>query len=327
MNQEIKNRNIWVYDVETFKRVFTYCAINIDTEEIVKFVIHKDRDDRDLLIEHLQDNCKGHIGFNNISFDYPIIHYFLNEGFYSYGTSEELIDGIYNKAQELINEQSFGGFDKNTLWEKDYLIKQLDLFKLWHFNNSARRTSLKALEIAMNFPNVMESSIHHNQDTITLEEVEEVLAYNVNDILATFEFYKRSKDKINLRLDLNNRYKLACNNFSDSKIGEELVLSLYCNKIRADKWKIEKLRTNRSSIALKDCIFDYIKFETTEFNQLLTTLKSKTITETKGAIKESVLFKGSKYIYGTGGIHACCKTGIYEPNEDELIISCDVALK
>mgnify|MGYP000452781067 CR=1 FL=1 len=72
------NRKCWVYDIETLKSCFTYCAINVDTEEIVKFVLHKDRFDFDELISHLKE-CKGHIGFNNISFDYPIIHYILKE--------------------------------------------------------------------------------------------------------------------------------------------------------------------------------------------------------------------------------------------------------
>ena len=50
------------------------------------------------------------------------------------------------------------------------------------------------------------------------------------------------------------------------------------------------------------------------------------ITETKDSIKESVIFKNAKYEYGLGGIHWAVKSGVYVPQEDELIITCDVAL-
>ena len=326
---KIINKEIWCMDVETFKEVFTYCAINKDTEEIVKFVIHKDKYELPELIIHLKQ-CKGQIGFNNLNFDYPIIH-FIMENYYSWMfdiiSIEEQITLIYNEAQRIIESQSKSfGFDKfNGIKEKYWKIPQMDLFKMWHFNNAARTQSLKGLEIAMNYPNVMESSIHHSKSNLTLEEVDNVLEYNINDILATYEFYKLSKGKIELRRDLNNKYNLKCINFPDSKIGEELVLKLYCQKTGLDYWETKKLRTKRTSIALKDCIFDYISFTSKEFNKLLDTLKSKIIIETKGSINESVIYKGFKYDYGTGGIHGSIKEGIYESNDDEIIIDADVA--
>jgi len=48
---------------------------------------------------------------------------------------------------------------------------------MWHFNNKARKTSLKALEISMNYPNVMEMPISHTKENIALEEIESILAY------------------------------------------------------------------------------------------------------------------------------------------------------
>lgn len=317
-------------DIETLKSCFTYTAINIDTEEIVQYVIHKDRNDIVELIEHLK-SCKGQIGFNNNDFDYPIIHYLINNSktwfelwVMDIMSSEDIIDNIYKKAQTLIDNQNKDGFFP-AIKAKEVIIPQLDLFKVWHYNNKARMTSLKSLEISMNYPNVMDMPIEHTKDDITIEEVEDILKYNLNDVLATYEFYKKSLPKISLRKQIQTKYGIPCINFSDSKIGESLLLELYSKQTNTNPWDIKKLRTYRNSINFNDIIFDYIKFESEEFNKLLTELKSIKIKETKKAFEKSVLFKGFKYDYGTGGIHGCIKPGIYESDDKYIIIDADVA--
>lgn len=336
MNNKIIDRKIYVYDIETLASCFTYTDINIDTLKINQFIIHKDLNQIGNLINHLYD-IKGQIGFNNINFDYPIIHYLIKwyekainkakKEFILDENNEEIINIIYKEAQRIIEEQNKENFNKIiAIPLKDVKIPQLDLFKIWHFNNKARATSLKSLQISMNYPNVMDMPISHTKKDITIDETKMILEYNLNDVLSTFEFYKRSKEKIELRKNLLKKYNIPCLNYPDSKIGEELVLKLYCNKTNQEIYDVKKMRTNRLNINLKDCIFDYIYFKSDEFNNLLYKLKSKIIYETKGSIEESVIYKGFKYDYGTGGIHGCIKPGVYESDDDYVIIDCDVAL-
>jgi len=312
----------WVYDIETLASCFTYSAMNIDTQEVVQYVIHKDRDDSVAFLEHLDQDCKGQIGFNNVGFDYPVIHKILITAPVN---TKDIIKLAYSEAQRIITEQNKINGAFVTIKESDTRIKQLDLFRLWHFNNKARSTSLKALEISMNYPNVMEMPIEHTKEDITLDEIPSILEYNLNDVLATYEFYKLSKDKIAIRKDLDARYNLGCSNYPDSKIGEQLVLKLYCEKTGLNIYDVKQMRSNRTQINLKDCIFDYISFETLEFNKILDTFNNTTITETKGSIDESVIYKGFKYDYGSGGIHGCIKPGIYESDDEYVIIDADVA--
>jgi hypothetical protein len=324
MNEIKQDKKVWVYDIETLKSCFTYTAINVDTEEIVQYVLHKDKSDWDEFINHLKQ-CKGQIGFNNLNFDYPIIHYILKtiDGSYK---RRSTIKYIYEEAQRVIELQNAKSFYKfASIKESEVLIHQLDLFKIWHYNNAARSTSLKALEISMNYPNVMEMPISHTREDITLEEIPSILEYNLNDVLATYEFYKKSLPKIELRKSLIQQFDIPCINWSDSKIGEQLILKLYCDKIGANYWDIKKLRTHRAKIALNGVILPYIKFESKEFTNLLNYFKFKEITETKGSIEQSVIYKGFKYDYGTGGIHGCIKSGVYESNDEYVIIDADVA--
>ena len=318
-----------VYDIETLKSCWTYTDIDKDTKEVNQFVLHKDKFELIPLVSYLK-TVTHQVGFNNINFDYPIIHYILeNYNFWvdAKYDANEIIDDIYKKAQEIIDKQDnfISFYDIVSIKEQDWKIKQLDLFKLWHYNNAARRTSLKALEISMNFHNVMESKVPHTKEDITLEEINDILEYNLNDVLATLAFYEKSINKIQLRQTLNKTYDLHCLNFSDSKIGERLILKLYCEKTDKYIWDVNKLRTHRNKIDLKDCILDYIAFKDDKFNKLLNKLKNLTITDTKGDFKESIVHKRMKYDFGSGGIHGICGSGIYESDDKYIIKTADVA--
>lgn len=47
-----------------------------------------------------------------------------------------------------------------------------------------------------------------------------------------------------------------------------------------------KFNKQNDFIELKDCIFDYIKFERPEFNAILKWFKNQRITETKGVFSD-----------------------------------------
>lgn len=315
-----------VYDIEVLKGCFTYTDINIQTEEVTQFVIHPERDERIRLFHYLREIEGNMIGFNNVNFDYPVLHKFLDKFYWETRETSQLLFDLHELAETIINVQNAVDFNKSVaIRTKDVIIPQIDLFKIWHYNNKARQTSLKSLEISMNFPNVMEMPISHKKEIITEEETEQILKYNLNDVLATYEFYKKSLDKIKLRNNIKQQYNLPCINFSDSKIGEQLTLKLYCDETAKDFWEVKEQRTNRAFINLGDIIFDYIQFDSAEFNKLLDKYKQKVIVETKGAVEESVIHKGFKYDFGSGGIHGAIKSGVYKSDSEYIIKSCDVA--
>lgn len=330
MEEEKKaiDRGSWVIDIETIVGIFTYIGYNIDTKEIVKYVLHKDRFELNELLEHLKQ-CKGHITFNGNNFDYPIIHMILTNYLdWLDLTNQEVINIIYRKAQWIIEQgrnRQQGVF--TSIPEKETLIKQLDLFLVWHYNNKARSTSLKSLQISMNYPNVMDMPIHHSISDITLEQIPEILEYNLNDVMSTYEFYLQTVkfDKIDLRKKIMAKYGLPCINWNNGKIGENLILKLYCDKTGLKPYNVKKMRSNRLKIALKECIPSIVTFKSKEFNNLLDFYNKKVITETKGSVDYEVIYKGIKYIYGTGGIHAAISPGIYVSDNKYIIKSLDVA--
>ena len=308
-----------IYDIETLSNCFTYSAVDRDFDNIVKFVIWKGKNDLYDLLIHLT-NVKGMIGFNSLNFDYPVMHYIIKE-------RDKLIqmDGdkiaklIYKKAQSVISQEY------SAIKESDVLIPQLDLFRIWHYDNKARMTGLKKLEIAMCFENVQDMPYSHEYKITTEKEVEEILDYNVNDILATKAFYELTKDKLELRRGLQTKYGLNCLNFPDSKIGEQLMLKLYCHYTEQDEDQVKRKRTHRSLFKFSECIPEYINFTTPEFNQLFEYIKGIEVTELKESFKYSFEYNGFTFDLGTGGLHACIKSGVYQSTDTEIVIDCDVA--
>ena len=79
------------------------------------------------------------VGFNNEAYDYPLLHHFINH-IDEYHSGQLTAQDLYSKSQYLIEEKFTEIKDSNKY------IRQLDLYKIWHFNNVARATSLKDLE-------------------------------------------------------------------------------------------------------------------------------------------------------------------------------------
>lgn len=335
-----------VYDIEVTKSCITYTGLNVSTLKYSQYVIHKDRDDTMELINHLK-SLKYGIGFNNINFDYPVLHYLINitdklirnaKTRLLYDCVEEIIELVFIEAQRIIEEQSrVDFFSTVAIKEADCYFKQIDLFKIWHYNNPARRTSLKALQISMNLPNVMEMEVDYKREDITIDEVESILKYNKNDVEATYQFYLKSiqHGKMQLRSEIFKNNKLNCFNWNNGKIGEELILNLYCQKTGLNYWDVKKLRTYRSKINIKDCIPNIVNFTTNRFKEVKKAFENKVInvaeikeekTKTKGKNKIiSIVYKECKIDYGLGGVHGLTHSGVYESNEKYVIKTCDVA--
>ena len=315
----VGNKQIWVYDIETLSNFFSYTARNIDTNEVVQLCIWEGSNNLSQLLIHL-NQVKGLIGYNNLDFDYPVLHYILNyHDEWEELTGEEIARLIYSKAQEVIQEE------RSSVKTEYIKIPQLDLFKIWHYNNHARMTSLKKLQIALRYDNVQDMPYKHTDSIRTKEQAIEILDYNLNDVDSTLDFYLRSKPKIDLRRGIYKKYGLNCMNFPDSKIGEDLTLKLYCDEVGADEKVIRKKRTKRGSFDFSECIPKYVEFQTEEFKGLLEYLKEIKVKELKGSFKYSFTYKDFTFDLGTGGIHGCIKAGVYESTDTHLIVDVDVA--
>lgn len=315
-------KKVWVYDVEQFENFHSATFVDRDDpQNIRQFVIHYLRNDVVEYMNFLKTEVAGLIGFNCINYDYPITHLLINLA--EHETDPDGITRIlYDESTRIVNSEAK---EYTSIPEKYVKIPQLDLSKIHHFDNRAKMTSLKAVEIAIQFPNVQDLPYPPDYYVTDLEEIEEILSYNLNDVLATREFYFKSKDMVDLRKRLGAKYKLNLRNANDPKIGQEIFGRAIARKKGWRYSSLRDMRTYRPFINLGDCVLDTIKFESKEFNKILQFFKSKTITTTYKPFEESVIYKGFKYDYGAGGLHGCIESGVYESDDLYVIYDIDVA--
>jgi len=159
-----------VYDIETLSNLFTYTGYCRNNKTYYQFVIHRSKNDFEELIKHLHRDQLIMVGFNNLNFDYPVLHHMIHHyDEYINLEGDDLAQKIYTKSQELIH------MDFSAIAEWNTKIKQLDLFKIHHYDNPAKATSLKSLEISMNLPNVEDMPFDHTHWCST-DEIEDILA-------------------------------------------------------------------------------------------------------------------------------------------------------
>ena len=92
---------IEVYDIETLSNLFTYTGFDATNKQWYQFVISKWRNNIELLYSHLFRDKMWMCGYNNESFDYPVIHHLINHyGEYKDLDGEEILDA--NKVQQQI---------------------------------------------------------------------------------------------------------------------------------------------------------------------------------------------------------------------------------
>jgi hypothetical protein len=145
MLEKIIKKDLYVYDLEQFSNFHSFTGINVKTLEIVQFVIHESRNDLQEYLDFLEQKVSGLIGFNNLGYDCPMLHFILeNKQKLLKLTPTEINELLYQKSQDIINSQNTDNkLDKykHILYENQMIIPQLDLFKIWHFDNPAKRTS------------------------------------------------------------------------------------------------------------------------------------------------------------------------------------------
>jgi hypothetical protein len=314
----------FVFDCETYPNVFTLTVEHAQAPLRWCFEISDWRNDSRSIVEFMRwlaDSKARMVGFNSIGFDYPILHQLMKMG-------QSDAKTLYLKAQAIIDAQD-GDRWAHQVNPTDRYVEQVDLFKIHHFDNKARSTSLKALEFNMR-ANSIEDLPFPVGTVLTREQVEMLKQYNAHDVVMTKRFYDHTADMIRFREDLCVKYPgRDWINFNDTKIGKEFFTlelekaGIACYDFGADGRTPRQ--TKRPVIALREAILPWITFEQPEFNRVLAWLKEQTISETKGVFTDlTATIDGFTFVFGLGGIHGSVENTVVESDEDHLVVDLDV---
>lgn len=318
--------NDYIYDIESYPNVFTLAAIHAGTNTRYQFEISGRRNDILILLEFLHALRAADarmVGFNNIGYDYPILHEMIQWGEYSdYNTA-------YNKSQQIIGSKSRFG---QMIWPSDILIPQIDLSKIHHFDNKSKLTSLKVIEFNMLMDNVRDLPFPPGTE-LTSDQIDVLHEYNAHDVDATLEFYRHTKPMISFRESLTEKYKRNFLNHNDTKIGKDFfVMQLEKGMPGSCYTRIngrrEPRQTWRTEVRLNEVIFPYIEFQQPEFTRMKQWLSTQAVDamELKGFFKNvNCTVNGFQYDFGAGGLHGSINSAIVQSDEIFSVVDLDVA--
>jgi hypothetical protein len=315
-------KRLYIYDLETYPNFFLASFKCNTTNKYLEFEISYRKDDRKKLKKFLHQKGLKLVGFNNLNFDYPVLHNTVlknNKKLSAYD--------IYVEVEKIINTEY------SSIWDDQIKVPQLDLYKIWHYDNKNKSTSLKWLEFAMRMENV--ADLPYKPGTyLTDDQMDHIIEYCRNDLDATHEFFKLSEKHIHIRQFYSKKEGINLMNASETKIAKD-VFGKYLSMDMGITYKeLKKLKTPRYNVDIKDVIFDYIKFKDPSNIELYEKIRdSKWVDKSDMSKAEAKLhtisftrnYKGIKRVCGEGGIHSFGKSGIFTSDDEYMIYDLDFA--
>lgn len=317
----------YIYDIESYPNIFTLCVHEANNLHVQLFEVSHRRNDFPALqkfIKWLTTHNHRMVGFNNVGYDYPVLHHMLSYPFEASATF------AYAKTKQII-DTDWGDRFRNNIWEP--VVPQVDLSMIRHFDNQARRTSLKILEYNMRMDSIQDLP-YKPGSILTSDQMDELITYNHHDVEATKQFYHETKSMIEFREQLSAKYDMDMTNFNDTKIGKNYFIeelekaSPGCCYDRTSGRKVKRQTLRPDGINLGEVILPTITFEQSEFTRVTEYIRSTTITKTKDApeFKDlTAVVNGFEYVFGTGGIHGSIESTIVRSDDDHMIVDLDVA--
>lgn len=278
---------------------------------------------RSLLVFLSEISDSTMIGFNNIGYDYPVIEPLLSNWKHIWDKYRNhalgLCQYMYRRSVDIIETEGDEWYEK--YYYKEFVIKQIDLYRIYHLNNKNRQsTSLKWVEFVLDHDKLQTFEFDPHK-MVASDQIAEILEYNLNDVRATLTFWNHAQKqgKIDYRKEFGEVEGLNFTNLSDTSIAKKLFAKYLTDAMGIGYWDLKKLKTPRPYINFSDIVFDYVEFETPLFNGLLETIKKTRYKPGDDTFKLTVEHCGLHFDYGVGGLHAYPKKWLYDRSGRRLV--------
>lgn len=343
--------HVKIYDYEVYPNLFVAVFMSAEEGDDSKDIFYRWTDAKTgevrSNLQNFADFLKQKtitVGYNNLGYDSQITQFILkhlsyvtNEAIYQFSKwiviDRNKLD--YNDPKRNLEVRRIAGeeYEFKFHFEQELWNKEIDLYKLWSYDNKQRRTSLKWLEFSMREKMIKDLPFGVDKN-ITEKQVKKVVKYCVYDVEKTKNFWFESQGMLK---DRHNAYLSTGRDFSvynkgDVKLGAHMMLQDLAEKTGESAYKIKKKRTIRKELNIGDIVFDYIEFQTPEFKEVLEMFKNRKADEIspktgtlslEGVFKHTAIFDGVEYDYGFGGLHASIKNGFLVADEDYIIMDVD----
>ena len=318
----IRGQVVYVYDIEVFPNLFTCSCINSESKKSGTWEISQRKNDLPELIKGFLNKKIMWCGYNETHYDAPIISYILmNYDSLIRMPIWKITDEI-KKFSDLIVKSGDDKFDSWTKYKYANLFKHFDLLTMMF--SKKLRCSLKALEVTMQYSKVQEYDGDFEKP-VPVSDIDKVISYNLNDCGATLQLLNLKKSDIELRISVEDEYKIKALSKDGVGIGNEILKKKYLEFSNKTWDDIKDLRSPCEKVELKNVILPKIKFETKILQDLLSEMKTLTVSPGIKGWNKQFYFCNSLISIGVGGLHSLNKPEIIVPNDDEYLMDYDAA--
>lgn len=318
----IKNKIVYVYDIEVFPNVFHCLLKNTETKEYIYFEVSERKNQIEQLIDFFS-NCQDKMicGYNCIHYDNPIINFILE---YKKPMSCASFERICHNIQSLSNIiVSSDDIEKWKRWKYANNFDTLDLLTMLY--SQKLRVGLKEMQVTMKYKNVQEYEGRFDEYLLE-KDINEMIKYNKNDVDSTENLLYLCENDIKLRLSIEEEYNIKALNKDGVNLGMEILKIKYLEKTGKTWDEIKDLRSPCDIIDLNKVILPFISYKTPILQDFLNEFKQQKVGAGRKAFEKHFILKGLEYSVGVGGIHSVNEPEVIIPKEDEIISDVDVAL-
>lgn len=327
---------ILFHDIETLLECFYVGIFVPEKNKKYEFGVNRWENSIDGFIKFIEEHREFYwVSYNGLRFDSQVIEWVIRnyENWHNL-SGLEICSKIYQKAQDTIHDSNYEVFPEYS--EYALSLKQIDLMKVSHFDNKNRMVSLKRLEFEMDMENVEEMPVPHNKKGLSWPDILTIKDYCSNkDVPATAMFWNymvgdvthplyKQNNQIQLRQDIEAEFKIPCMNFSNAKIGDEIIKKYYCEEKGITYKQLPKKGFFRKQIELKYCIPKHISFKTKQLQDFLKETRAKILQRDEDFI-HSIKFYGQEYTFAKGGLHNVINGRIYESDDENDLVDIDVS--
>jgi hypothetical protein len=296
-----------------------------ETNQLYKFEISERVNQLKQLVDFFYYDSKDKMfcGYNNHHYDDVIVNYMIDM-FYKMDQLPfwRICLSLFNLSQTIVNAED-GNIDKFKRWKYAHYFQSMDLLTMMF--SQKLRVGLKSMQVTMHYRNVYEYEGNF-EEPIPVDQIDNMIGYNINDVESTTELLNRLKKDIELRLFIQEEHGIDCLSMDSVKMAETFLLEKYSEKSGIPKNVIKEMRSPMDYIPLKDVILPFISYKNPKLQSVLEEMKKQVVysKERKGYEKKFVL-SNVVYSIGVGGIHTIHTPKIFLPADDEFIGHADVA--
>ena len=316
----IKDLQVEVYDIEVFPNVFSCTVKNTETGATHQWEISNRKNDIQQILNKFRESDKLFCGYNCIHYDNVIINFLLDHEKSVLNASRDRILRNIHKLSDIIINGDIKEWEK---WKYADNFATLDLLTMLY--SSKLRAGLKEMQVTMRYSNVEEYEGDFSQP-LPDNKIDDMLSYNLNDVLSTEELLYKCKKDIDLRISIESEYGISALSKDGMTLGMEIIKQKYLESTNQKWYQIKDLRSPCDKMCLNDIIFPFIKFDTPVLKTVLNEVKSMTVGAGRKELEKHFLFDNLEYSIGVGGMHSVNTPESFICKDDEIISDVDVAL-